>query len=54
MSLSVGWRIARNTSVVYSSKILEELKEKDKGAAEKGAAEDRGQTGNTGAKPPSP
>jgi hypothetical protein len=50
MSLSVGWRIARNTSVAYSKKIFDELRANEK-PAEKGAAQERGQTDNTESSP---
>jgi hypothetical protein len=51
MSLSVGWRIARNTTAAYVKAVLEELQKNEEAAAKKGATQDRGRTDNTEANP---
>lgn len=60
MSLSNSWRIARNTSIVYSHSFLKELQANEEAAAGKGGAaagarpdatRDRGRTDNTEVNP---
>jgi len=54
MSLSNSWRIARNTSVIYSDRVratVDGPQANEEAAAEQEVTQDRGRTDNTEANP---